>query len=104
MIKLVFEVNPLKCPACAGTMKIVSFIENSRQPEVVEKILTAVRKGGKEYGPCGSNPLCPLPFLRHCGLWKDTPKCAPPHAADAQRPADPDGLVYDECFFDRQCA
>ena len=32
------EVDPLRCPACGGTMKIVSFIDKC-QPEVVEKIL-----------------------------------------------------------------
>jgi len=44
LIKAVYEVSPLKCPNCGGTMRIVSFIEK-RQSDVVEKI------------------------LRHCGLW-----------------------------------
>lgn len=80
LIKLVFEVDPLQCPNCGGTMRIVSFIENSRQHEVVEKV------------------------LRHCGLWKDTPKRGPPRAAPAQPSPEPDQLVYDDSFFDRQCA
>jgi hypothetical protein len=36
LIKCVYEVDPLKCPKCGGTMKIVSFIEEAR---VIEKIL-----------------------------------------------------------------
>lgn len=45
LIKRVFEVDPLKCPACGGPMKIIGFIE-CRQQEVIERI------------------------LRHCGLWE----------------------------------
>jgi len=80
LIKLVYEVDPLKCPDCGGTMKLISFIEHSRQPEVVQKV------------------------LRHCGLWKDTPKRGPPKTADAQLPAEPADLLYDDTFFDRECA
>lgn len=39
LIKMVYEVDPLKCPRCGGTMKIVALIAHSRQPDVVEKIL-----------------------------------------------------------------
>ena len=45
LIKRVYEVDPLECPQCGGTMKIVSFIERS-QGDVIERI------------------------LRHCGLWE----------------------------------
>jgi hypothetical protein len=51
--KSVYEADPLKCPACGGPMKIVSFIER-HQSDVIEKI------------------------LRHCDLWKETPTKAPP--------------------------
>ncbi|MBD3315982.1 MAG: hypothetical protein GF344_09360, partial [Chitinivibrionales bacterium] len=51
LIRAVFEVDPLKCPTCGGTMKIVSFIE---EDVVIEKI------------------------LRHCKLWKDFPARPPP--------------------------
>jgi hypothetical protein len=80
LIKLVYEVDPLKCPDCGGTMKLISFIEHSRQPDVVQKI------------------------LRHCGLWKDRPKRGPPKAAIARHPAEPAELVYDDTFFHRECA
>jgi hypothetical protein len=36
-IKQVYEVDPLVCPRCAGTMRIFAFIE---QPEVIKNILT----------------------------------------------------------------
>jgi hypothetical protein len=47
-----YEVDPLKCPKCGGTMKIVSFID---QEDVIEAI------------------------LRHCGKLKVTPSRAPPN-------------------------
>ena len=50
LIKAVFEVDPLKCPKCGGTMKIISFIEEA---DVIRKI------------------------LKHCNLWKD-PVARPP--------------------------
>jgi len=49
LTKMVYEVDPLKCPSCGGAMKVIAFIESSRQPEVVEGI------------------------LRHCGLWRELP-------------------------------
>jgi hypothetical protein len=51
LIKAVYEVDPLKCPKCGGTMKIVAFIEESC---VIEKI------------------------LRHCELWKEPAPHPPP--------------------------
>ena len=37
LIKQVYETDPLVCPRCGGTMRILAFIE---QPEVIAKILT----------------------------------------------------------------
>jgi len=37
LIQKVYHVDPLKCPKCQGTMKIISFIE---EPDVIRKILT----------------------------------------------------------------
>ena len=51
LIKAVYEVDPLKCPKCGGTMKIVAFIE---EPNVIEKI------------------------LRHSELWKEPAPHPPP--------------------------
>jgi hypothetical protein len=50
LIKAVYEVDPLKCPKCGGTMRIVGFIEEAA---TIEKI------------------------LRHCNLWKEAPKPPP---------------------------
>ena len=41
-----FLVDPLLCPECGATMKVISFIEPPQQ-DVIEKI------------------------LRHCGLWEE---------------------------------
>ena len=38
LIKAVFEVDPLKCPKCGGTMKIISFIEEG---EAIPKVRNA---------------------------------------------------------------
>jgi len=51
LIKAVFEVDPLRCPNCGGTMKVVSFIEDD---SVIERI------------------------LKHCGKWKEAPPRPPP--------------------------
>ncbi len=70
----VYEVDPLKCPNCGGTMKVISFIERN-QPEVIEKI------------------------LRHCDLWKETPTRAPP----VELPVPPQqfaGPTLDFAFFE----
>ncbi|HEV8523477.1 MAG TPA: transposase [Terriglobales bacterium] len=53
LIKQVYELDPLLCPKCGGTMAIISFIERG-QGEVIEKI------------------------LRHCGLWEEEAARAPP--------------------------
>ena len=53
LIKQVYEVDPLLCPKCGATMKIISFIER-HQREVIEKI------------------------LRHCELWEEDLARGPP--------------------------
>ena len=67
-----YEADPLKCPNCGGTMKVISFIERHRT-EVIEKI------------------------LRHCGLWKETPTRAPP--LEIPLPTQPGGISVDYDFF-----
>jgi len=52
LIQRVYQADPLLCPKCGGTMKIIAFIE-ARQGHVVRQI------------------------LEHCGLWQDPP---PPNA------------------------
>jgi len=38
LIRQVFEVDPLTCPACGGEMKVIAFITTSQQ-DVIDKIL-----------------------------------------------------------------
>ena len=78
LIKLVYEVDPLKCPQCGGAMRIVALIDQERQPDVVERI------------------------LRHCGLWKTAPPRPPPPTA---HPREPEVLerVLDFGFFESTC-
>jgi len=71
LIKAVFEVDPLKCPTCGGTMKIVAFIEKEL---VIEKI------------------------LRHCDLWKEEPARPPPENVLVESIASE--TVYDYSFVE----
>jgi hypothetical protein len=48
--KRVYEVDPLRCPECGTTVKVISFIEPPQQ-DVIEKI------------------------LKHCGRWKEPVIC-----------------------------
>jgi hypothetical protein len=73
LIKAVYEVDPLKCPKCGGTMKIVSFIE---EDDVICKI------------------------LKHCGLWKETSR--PPPKNDVA-PFAETGPYYDFSFTEPAC-
>lgn len=60
LIKQVYEVDPMLCPKCGGTRKLLSFIERG-QREVIEKILP------------------------HCGLWEEQAARAPPVQEAAAR-------------------
>ncbi len=53
LIQRVYQADPLLCPKCGGTMKIIAFIE-ARQGDLVRSI------------------------LEHCGLWHDPPLTPPP--------------------------
>jgi hypothetical protein len=55
LIKRVYEIDPLCCPQCGGTMKVIAFLEPA-QGDVIAKI------------------------LRHCGLWHASR--APPAGED----------------------
>jgi hypothetical protein len=63
LIQKVYEVDPLTCPDCGGTMKVIAFIDPP-QEDVIEKI------------------------LKHCGLWDEPSERAPPGPDDYV--ADPD--------------
>lgn len=70
LIKMIYEVDPLKCPRCGEEMKIVSFIEAKHQSDVIKRI------------------------LKHCGLWKDNIPRPPPKI---EKPLQ---IVYDEPQID----
>jgi hypothetical protein len=76
LIKCVYEEDPLKCPKCGGTMKIISFIEKTTQESVIEKI------------------------LRHCGLWKEPQPRPPPKESAPDFVPEP---TLDYGFFDQTC-
>jgi hypothetical protein len=71
LIKKVYEVDPLKCPKCAGQMRIISFIEKKDQANVIEKI------------------------LKHCGLWMESEERAPPEKLELV-PFEPIHVPIDE--------
>ncbi len=75
LIKLVYEIDPLKCPDCGGNMKILALIDHNRQPDVVEKI------------------------LRHCDLWREPKQRAPPDRTPCQPEPAVRELTYDEGYF-----
>ena len=72
LIQRVYEVDPLRCPKCGGTMRIIAFLEKRDQADVIEKI------------------------LRHCGLWERPSSRAPPEEAEPE----PEILEYEYIPFD----
>jgi hypothetical protein len=56
LIQKIYEVDPLTCPKCQGSMRVISFIED---PQVIKKI------------------------LKHLGLWEVNPR-PPPRIAKSQ--------------------
>ena len=78
-------------------MRIISFIE---EDEVIRKIVTPVLKD-MEYKPFGFNLLCLLPFLKHCGLWKEQAPRPPPE----EKPSpEVEETKLDYGFFEKICA
>ena len=73
LIRCVYEVDPLKCPNCGGTMRVILFIVSHHQSDVIEKI------------------------LKHCDLWKEMPPRAPP--GEVQIPGPSSGLTVDYDYF-----
>ena len=67
LIKLVYEVDPLKCPNCGGTMRVVALIDHDRQPEIVEKILKHCKlwREPDQRGPPAETPLPPASCVEH---------------------------------------
>jgi len=55
LIQKVYKVDPLLCPKCSGSMKIISFIENS---EIIKKILKHLSLWDVKHKPpaCANGP------------------------------------------------
>ena len=59
LLQQIFEVDPLACPSCHGTMRIVAFIT---QASVIDQILTHLtRASGEAHAGARSPPLDPGP-------------------------------------------
>jgi len=56
LIQKTYEIDPLVCPKCRGTMRIISFIEDR---EIVKTILQQLRSGSSDQNPL----LRPMPRL-----------------------------------------
>jgi len=44
LLRRIFEVDPLECPACGGRMRMVAFILT---PRVIDRILKHLREKGR---------------------------------------------------------
>jgi hypothetical protein len=75
LIKLVYEVDPLKCPKCGEEMYVVSFIER-HQMDAIEKI------------------------LKHGDLWKDKVPRRPPPEEDLRAAATTEKPYYGYTFLE----
>jgi len=51
MIKKVYEIDPLICPKCGGTMRIVSFIEDHKVLDKIIKHLNLTFKAARPPPP-----------------------------------------------------
>jgi len=51
----IYEVDPLVCPKCAGTMRMIALIQ---EPKVIDKILKHLRTKGRDAraGPWATGP------------------------------------------------
>jgi len=45
LIRRIYEVDPLICPECAGTMRMIVLIQ---EPKVIDKILKHLRTKGRD--------------------------------------------------------
>ncbi len=45
LIRLIYEVDPLACPRCGGTMRVIALIQ---QPKVIDRFLKHLRQRGRD--------------------------------------------------------
>ena len=84
LIKRVWNVDPLRCPTCGATMKIVSFIEPT-QPDVIDAILTHCGLAGE---PARAPPNAPAPDIRELRYASDLEFVQDPGPAEPTWQAD----------------
>jgi len=101
LIKLVYECDPLKCPDCGGKMRVVTLIDGSRQPEVVETRSPRMGEEHAEGARRAATRMVAVNILRHCELWREPKPRSPPQNSSEPQPRE---LAYDTGFFDRECA
>ena len=55
LIRRIYEVDPLVCPKCAGTMRMIALIQ---EPKVIDRILKHLRTKGRDAraGPWATGP------------------------------------------------
>ena len=55
LIRRIYEVDPLVCPKCGGTMRMIALIQ---EPKVIDKILKHLRTKGRDAraGPWATGP------------------------------------------------
>ncbi len=58
LLRLIYEVDPLACPACGGAMRILAFITEGA---VIDRILANLRRATRGRGPAGSRLESPSP-------------------------------------------
>ena len=55
LLRRIYEVDPLQCPKCGGTMRVIALIQ---EPKVIDKILRHLRAKGQDAraGPWATGP------------------------------------------------
>ncbi len=89
LIQKIYEVDPLTCPKCSGTMKILSFIEDldvTRLPRLLSALNGMSGGVSRNYAECWNllgdgNGGQVKKILKHLGLWDI--KARPPPKANA---------------------
>ena len=95
LIRRVFEVDPLICPACGGQMSFVAFILEG-QEDVIERILAHLKEDIGPAPPTG--PPLWMQLRRMAAYYKAYPGVLPEDGVDPLPPDD--DYVIDEIYPD----
>jgi len=94
MIRLVFEVDPLRCPKCGGQMSIISFITPAQQ-HVIDRILVHLNVE-IVFAPSTGPPLW-MQIRQAQAYYEDNPCLLPEDDLGPPHPSD-DQYVIDEIY------